>query len=189
MVKTLKMMIMAVLMLLPVCASAQNAGLQKMASILKKTSTITADVVRTRHREAVTKDAVAKGKFTYKNSSKMNIVFSADDKLIMEGKTFTMVRDGKKRVADVGGKSPMEPMLNMLSCIVSGTELKNAKVEDNGSVVTITPQTANGKKQKRQMYQSFVLTIDGKNHLLKSIRLNEKGANYTQFDFSNVIQK
>ena len=35
------------------------------------------------------------------------------------------------------------------------------------------------------MFTSFVVTIDQKAGELRSLRMNEKGKNYTQYDFSN----
>lgn len=47
--------------------------------------------------------------------------------------------------------------------------------------MTITP----AKTKKKQMFSSYVITIDGKAQELRSIRMNQKGGSYTEYTFSN----
>jgi outer membrane lipoprotein-sorting protein len=41
------------------------------------------------------------------------------------------------------------------------------------------------KAKKRAMFSSCVATVDLKSAELRKLRINEKGSNYTQYDFSN----
>jgi outer membrane lipoprotein-sorting protein len=59
------------------------------------------------------------------------------------------------------------------------------EVQGNLCTVTITPVFKDAKVKKRAMFSSCVATVDLKNAELRKLRINEKGRNYTQYDFSN----
>ena len=120
-----------------------------------------------------------------------------NEMLFTDGKTFTMVENGKKQVAQSKGKSnnPFEIFFAVFRDILSeeekDTELSkqvDVKLEKQGNICTVTViPLVDGKAKRRMMYTSFVVTIDLEAAELKSLRIHEKGENYTQFDFSNYI--
>ena len=82
----------------------------------------------------------------------------------------------------------------MLQSIITGgnsssdlSKHPDVSISQSGTdiVLTITPQAASAKAQRRMMFTSFVITIDTKTSEIKSLRMNEKGQNYTQYDFSS----
>ena len=52
-------------------------------------------------------------------------------------------------------------------------------------IITITPEAADKKQQRRMMFSSFVLTVDAATSQLLSLRMNEKAGNYTEYRFSD----
>ena len=52
-------------------------------------------------------------------------------------------------------------------------------------VLTIKPEAGD----KKMMFTSFVLTIDTRAQELRSIRMTQKGSNYTEYKFSNYKLK
>lgn len=116
--------------------------------------------------------------------------------LLMDDNTFTMVTDGKKNVAKGKGNNQFESLLAVFKNITAGEDAAvdlsdMADVEmtkhDNICTLTVIPIVSDEKAKRKMMFTSFVLTIDLKSSELRSLRMNEKGKNYTQYDFSNYV--
>lgn len=176
-------------------AFAQNADLMKQAMEGYKTmSSAKANVKKTVHNEMVTKDVVTTGTFYFKKPAKLCITTNGGkDKLVTDGSTFTIVQNGKATSASGKSNSSLTPLVNAIQGITSGntetdlSDVADVDMERNGNlmVMTVTPITKSAAERKKMMFQSFVITIDQKAGMLKSIRLNGKGKNYEQYDFSN----
>ncbi|MCD8182814.1 MAG: outer membrane lipoprotein carrier protein LolA [Bacteroides sp.] len=174
---------------------AQDAEIQKAAERYKNMNTLAATVVRTKHNDVLTQDIVSRGYFYYKKPDKMCMIFDdGKDMLLMVDNTFTMVADGKKSVAKGKGNNQFESLQavfkNMTADEDSAVDLSDlADVEvakqGNTCVLTVTPIISDAKARRKMMFTSFVLTVDLKRVELKSLRMNEKGNNYTRYDFSN----
>ena len=178
-------------------ASAQDDEMmQKAQERFKNMQTLQADVTVTKHNTMVTKDIVSKGKFYFKKPSRMCLT-AGTDVLLMDGEKFTMVMDGKTQTMSGKGNSQMEALKTMMQNFSAGqesdidlSEIADVDVEKSGNTMTltITPIVTDPKQKRKQLFQSFVVVIDQQKAELKSVRLNEKGKNYTQYDLSNFKQ-
>ena len=178
---------------------AQQAELRKAAiNRYKNASTLTAHVTLTRHNAALTQDAVTKGYFYYKKPNSESMVFkNTKDMLLAVGNTYTMVKGGKQRVtkANGTGNNPFEVLRDIFTNLFTAdsnaklTNMATVKMQKQGHTCTMTimPNVANAKAKRRMMYTSCVVTIDMKSAEIHSLRINERGGNYTQYDFSNYV--
>ncbi|MBO6012727.1 MAG: outer membrane lipoprotein carrier protein LolA [Bacteroidales bacterium] len=175
---------------------AQDADImQKAQERFKNMETLEADVVMTKHNTMVTKDVTSKGKFYFKKPSKMTMSFNEGaDLLLMDGQTFTMVKDGKKQTMSGNGNSQLEALKTLLQNFSAGQEsevdlsdIADVDMERNGDlvVITVTPIVTDAKQKRKMMFTSFVVTVNTKKSELKTVRMNEKGENYTEYEFSN----
>jgi outer membrane lipoprotein-sorting protein len=175
---------------------AQDADImQKAQERFKNMETLEADVVMTKHNTMVTKDVTSKGKFYFKKPSKMTMSFNdGADMLLMDGQTFTMVKDGKKQTMSGNGNSQLEALKTLLQNFSAGQEsevdlsdIADVDMERNGDlvVITVTPIVTDAKQKRKMMFTSFVVTVNTKKSELKTVRMNEKGENYTEYEFSN----
>lgn len=176
---------------------AQESDIRKVAVHYKNMKTMTATATRTKHNAAVADDAVVKGEFYFKNPDKMCMIFNdGKDMLLMDGSVFTMVNNGKKSIAKGETARQFESLQVVFKHLMSGKESDNtinelADVEitkqNHMCVVTVTPVVSDAKAKRRLMFTSFVLTIDTQSSEFKSLRMNEKGQNYTQYDLSGYV--
>ena len=168
---------------------AQNADYQKTVAKYKNAAGITAAATRTKHSAAVKNNASSKGTFYMKKPNKVSIIIDGGkDKLIMNGTTFTMVIKGKKHVTDSKKNAQFATFQTVFQSILSGgqngvdiSKLSDVKLSKSGQnlTITITPDS-----KKKMMFSSFVLVLDTKTSEIKSLRMNEKGKNYTEYTFS-----
>ncbi len=174
---------------------AQDQDVMKQAMEgYKKINSMTASVKKTTHNEMVTNDQVSTGTFYFKKPAKMLISTNGGkDKLVTDGETFTIVQNGKASTASGGGNSALTPLINAIKNITSGNEetdlsdVADVDMERDGDtmVMTIVPITKSAAERRKLIYQSFVIEIDTKAGELRSVRLNGKGKNYEDYEFSN----
>ncbi len=161
----------------------------------KEVKTLSADVTRTRHNAALTSDETTHGRLYFKAPGRMSINFDeVGDELLMDNGVFTMVNGWRKSVAKGPTLSQFEALVAVFKEMVLGIasktplqELANVQTvtENNRCTLTVTPLMGNGNKTgRRLLFSSFVLTIDMKAAEFTSFRMNERGKNYTQYDFS-----
>lgn len=174
-----------------IASFAQQDEFRKAVAKYKNTSSVTASVVKTAHKNALKNDVVTKGNLIMKSPSEVSIVMQGEkDQLLMKGSTFTMVVNGKKHTTSsekniqfVTFQAVFESILSGGAKDISSLNDLTMKKQGNSIILTITPQAANKKAAKRIMFSSFVLTIDTKTSELKSLRMNER-AGYTEYTFS-----
>lgn len=176
-------------------AQAQNQDVMKQAMEgYKNLTSMTAKVTKKVHNEMVTKDVVTNGTFYFKKPAKMCIsTNNGKDKLLTDGETFTIVQDGKATTASAKGNSALTPLVTAIKSITSGesdtdlSDVADVDMERDGDlmIMTVAPIVKKAADRKKMLYQSFVITIDQKAGLLKSVRLNGKGKNYEQYNFSD----
>ncbi len=175
---------------------AQSENDDMMARVqerFKNMQTLTAPVTQTRHNALLTDDVVSKGTFYFKKPVSMCLSFNnGADMLLMKDDQFIMVRDGKSSAMRGKGNSQMEALKTLLKNFSAGQEsdvsiddFADVEVERDGDLMemTIIPRIEDAKARRKMLYSSFVVTVDTKAGELKSIRLNEKGTNYTHYDF------
>lgn len=188
------------IMALTLCTSfstslfAQEDVMKQAMEGYKNLTTLSAKVTKTVHNEMVTKDVVTKGDFYFKKPAKMVITTNqGKDKLLTDGESFTIVNNGKANTANAKGNSALTPLVNAIKGMTSGntdtdlSDVADVDMEKQGNlmIMTIVPITKSAADKRKLMFQSFVITVDSKAGELKSIRLNEKGKNYQQYDFSD----
>ena len=172
--------------------SAQEADIRRLAEHYADVQTLSATVTRTRHNVVLAQDEVTRGHFYLKKPGKMCLSFDNNkDMLLMEAGTFTLVDKGRKSVA----KGRNGQVLGALGVVLRGLFADGAYVPDeaatvtveqsgNRCILTVTPLLKNAKEKRRLMFTSFVLTLDNASGRLLSLRMNERGENYTQYDLT-----
>ena len=189
----MRKLIALLLILLPcLTLSAQEADIRRLAEHYADVQTLSATVTRTRHNVVLAQDEVTQGHFYLKKPGKMCLSFDNNkDMLLMEAGTFTLVDKGRKSVA----KGRNGQVLGALGAVLRGLfadgtytpdEAATVTVEQSGNrcILTVTPLLKNAKEKRRLMFTSFVLTVDNASGRLLSLRMNERGENYTQYDLS-----
>lgn len=173
-------------------AMAQGSDFQRAVSHFKGHGA-TAAATRITHKAALANDATAQGTLTMRQPATVEIsIDGGKDALLMEGSTFTMTVRGKKHTTTSQQNLQFATFQKVFEGILAGgaqdiAALKEVTVKKDGKklVVTITPEAADKKQQRRMMFSSFVLTIDAATSQLLSLRMNEKADNYTEYTFSN----
>lgn len=178
--------------------SAQQAELHKAAERFRAIRSLKMNVVQTRHNVTLIKDITTSGHFFYQEPNRCSMVFpDAKEMLLAVDDTFVMVRDGKQHVAKAKGQgnNPFEVLLDVFHKLLSAdenvdlSEYADVKLSRQGNSCTITtfPKVKNIKSKRRMMYTSCIVIVDLKAAELRSVRIYERGENYTQYDFSNYI--
>lgn len=171
--------------------------MQRAMEKYKSMNTLTANVTQTKHNSMVAKDLESKGNFYFKKPNKMCMTFNnGADMMLMNGDTFTIVKDGVKSTAKGNGNEQLQALTTILKNFSAGQEsdvdlsdIADVDMTKKGNlmIMTVTPIISDPKAKRKMMFTSFVVTIDQKAGELKSLRMNEKGQNYTQYDFSNFV--
>lgn len=193
------------------CAIAQTASVADFAKCVakyKNQAGVSAIAVKTNHKAAVAKDEITYGDMYIAAPDKICITFNdCTDQLIMNAGIFTMTVNGKRHITNSSADAQFATFQAVLESVICGgaktdfASLDNVKMEKSGSdvVITITPKqeapaadaAAKGAKKKGgsrvgKMFSSFVITVNAGTPGLKSLRMNGKGNNYTEYTFTNV---
>ncbi len=181
--------IISTLVLVLICALsfAQNAEYKKTVAKFKNVASLTATATRTVHKAGSTKDKVTTGTLYVKNKGNKVLIQNGKDALLMNGTAFTMKKGPLKAKTDSQKDSRYKTFHDVLVSIFNGgatninhhSDIKTAK---NGTniILTITPAAT----KKKQMFSSYIVTLDGKAQELRSIRMTQKGGSYTEYTFS-----
>lgn len=178
-------------------AGAQQADFQKAVARYKHCTSVTATATKTTHKAALAKDETAKGTLTMKQPAQVSITITeGKDQLLMEGSQFTMVAGGRKHKTSSQKNAQFASFQTVFESILSGgakdiSKLTDLEVKKQGSLLllTITPVADSKKAARRMMFTSFQLVIDTKTSELRSLRMNEKAGNYTEYTFNNFTFK
>ena len=166
---------------------AQNAEYKKAVSKYKNTASLTATATRTVHKAAVAKNKVTAGTLYVKDKGAKVLIANGKDALLMNGTAFTMKKGPLKAKTDSNKDSQYKTFHDVLVSIFNGgatdishnSDIKMVKSGTN-IILTITPVSS----KKKQMFSSFIVTIDGKAQELRSIRMMQKGGSYTEYTFT-----
>lgn len=143
-------------------------------------------VTKTQHRQAVKTDVVTTGTLTIRKPDYVCISTDGDkDQLIMNGTKFTMTMGGRKHTTDSRKNPQFATFQQVLTAVINGQSIPagdDLTVTTRGgqTTVTITPSV---KKKKRQLFTSFVLTVDSKTKAFRLLRMNGRGDDYTEYTF------
>lgn len=192
--KTIWITLMASLLL---CTSlpAQQTDLRKTVVRFRTAGSLTAHVRQTRHLMALTDDIVTEGTLFYRCPDSVSMLFEASgEMLIATGNRYTMVREGKQRVAKTNGKgnNPFEMVRDVMSHLAADsvsarlTEMADVELQPQGNScsLTITPIATEGKGRQRSMFTRCIVVVDLPTAELRSLHIDEPGGNYTRYDFS-----
>ena len=118
-----------------------------------------------------------------------------------------MTVNGKRHITNSSADAQFATFQAVLESVICGgtktdfASLDNVKMEKSGSdvVITITPKqeapaadaAAKGAKKKGgsrvgKMFSSFVITVNAGTPGLKSLRMNGRGNNYTEYTFTDT---
>lgn len=193
------------------CAIAQTVSVAEFAKCVakyKNQAGVSAIAVKTNHKAAVAKDEITYGDMYIAAPDKICITFNdCTDQLIMNAGVFTMTVNGKRHITNSSADAQFATFQAVLESVICGgtktdfASLDNVKMEKSGSdvVITITPKqeapaadaAAKGAKKKGgsrvgKMFSSFVITVNAGTPGLKSLRMNGKGNNYTEYTFTDT---
>ena len=141
-------------------------------------------VTKTVHRKAVKTDVVSTGSMTIRKPEYICISTDNDrDLLIMDGTKFTMTMGGKQHVTDSRKNAQFATFKAVLTAVINGQPIPSGD--------DLTVNTAGGRKtititpvgKKRQLFSSFVLVIDAKTSAFRTLRMNGRGEDYTEYHF------
>lgn len=191
-----------------IAQTASVADFAKCVAKYKNQAGVSAIAVKTNHKAAVAKDEITYGDMYIAAPDKICITFNdCTDQLIMNAGVFTMTVNGKRHITNSSADAQFATFQAVLESVICGgtkndfASLDNVKMEKSGSdvVITITPKqeapaadaAAKGAKKKGgsrvgKMFSSFVITVNAGTPGLKSLRMNGKGNNYTEYTFTNV---
>ncbi len=181
---------------LSLSALAQSANFQKAVVRFKGATRVTAVAIRVDHKAAVANDDKATGTMTIVAPNKMNIsVDNAKEQLDMNGNEFTMVMRGREHKTSSKKDNQFVAFQAVLNAIITGDGSNIEHVpgvcmsEANGILTINMDPTVGQAKKKRMMFSSFVITLDVKKGEIRSLRMNGRGKNYTEYTFSGFIFK
>jgi hypothetical protein len=141
-------------------------------------------VTKTTHKKAVKTDAVTTGTVTIRKPDYICIsVDNNKDQLIMDGTQFTMTMGKRKHVTDSKKNSQFVTFQQVLTAVINNQPIPASEeltilTKGGQKVITITPVS-----KKRQLFSSFVLTIDAKTSAFRTLRMNGRGEDYTEYTF------
>ena len=143
-------------------------------------------VTKTTHKTAVKTDVVTTGTVTIRKPDYICISTDNDkDQLIMDGTQFTMTMGKRKHVTDSKKNAQFVTFQRVLTAVINNQPIPTSEeltilTKGGQKIVTITPD---GKK-KRQLFTSFVLSVDAKTSAFRTLRMNGRGEDYTEYTFS-----
>lgn len=146
------------------------------------TSVSAQTVTKTTHKKAVKTDVVTTGTLTIRKPEYICISTDGDkDQLIMDGTKFTMTMGGRQHVTDSKKNPQFATFHTVLKAVINQQAIPQGDdmtvvTKGNTTTVTIVPT---GKK--RQLFTSFVLTVDAKTKALRTLRMNGRGEDYTEY--------
>lgn len=141
-------------------------------------------VTKTTHKKAVKTDAVTTGTVTIRKPDYICIsVDNNKDQLIMDGTQFTMKMGKRKHVTDSKKNAQFVTFQQVLTAVINNQPIPASEeltilTKGGQKVITITPVS-----KKRQLFSSFVLTIDAKTSAFRTLRMNGRGEDYTEYTF------
>ena len=142
-------------------------------------------VTRTQHRAAIADDAVSTGTMTIRQPDYICITTDKGrEQLIMDGTKFTITTGGRQQTTDSQSNPQFATFHSVLTAVINGQPIpqnNETSVTTMGSrtVITITP----AKTKKRQMFTSFVLTINAETNAFSTLRMNGRGEDYIAYGF------
>ena len=150
--------------------------------LMQCTSVSAQTVTKTSHKKAVKTDVVTTGTLTIRKPEYICISTDGDkDQLIMDGTKFTMTMGGRQHVTDSKKNPQFATFHTVLKAVINQQAIPQSDdmtvvTKGNTTTVTIVPT---GKK--RQLFTSFVLTVDAKTKALRTLRMNGRGEDYTEY--------
>ena len=142
-------------------------------------------VTKTSHKKAVKTDVVTTGTLTIRKPDYICISTDGDkDQLIMDGTQFTMTMGGRKHVTDSKKNPQFATFHAVLKAVINQQPIPQGEdmtLENKGNLTTVTIVPKDQKK--RQLFSSFLLTVDNKTKAIRTLRMNGRGEDYTEYTF------
>ena len=142
-------------------------------------------VTKTSHKRAVKTDVVTTGTLTIRKPDYICISTDGNkDQLIMDGTKFTMTMGRRQHVTDSQKNPQFATFHTVLKAVINQQDIPQGDdltVVTKGNVTTVTIVPTG--KGKRQLFTSFVLTVNAKTKALHTLRMNGRGEDYTEYLF------
>lgn len=171
---------------------AQAVDFQKAVRKFKGMSSVVAVATRVDHKAAVANDEKFIGTMTIVAPDKMNIsVADGKEQLDMTGDEFTMVMRGREHKTSSKKDNQFVAFQAVLKAIINADggkldEISGVTLTQEGDIITIKMDPSIGEeKKKRMLFSSFLITLDSKKGEFRTLRMNGRGKNYTEYSFSS----
>ena len=184
----------AFLLLLCLCSTISHAHTSLFQSVAARYKTIqsaTAMVTKT-----INNGASSTGILNIRKPDLVSITTNGNqEKLIMQGNTFTMTYEGRDMQTDSRKNQQFTPNYSVLTSLINGgttdiSSLEDVKVEkrSNNIVITVTPPS--GWFWRRGLFKSFVLVLNSQTSEFRSLSINMRNGTdmtytFTDFKFKN----
>lgn len=193
---TRKIYVFLLLCLFSLVTFAQDADFKKAVSRFKGVTLVTAKATRIDHKAAVANDDQFSGSMVIQRPDRMNIsVADGKEQLDMNGDDFTMVTRGREHKTSSKKDNQFVAFQAVLTSIINADinrlfNVPGVSISKSGDILTISMDPSVGQeKKKRMMFSSFVVTLDIKKGELRTLRMNGRGKNYTEYTFSDFVFK
>lgn len=179
---------LGVLVLFAQTSNVEQEFKAKLESVSSKNSTISCNFTQTKKVKNIKHLVESYGQFFYDNSGLMALIYAKPkgDKVVMSGKEFTVVANGKKFTSDASSNPMMAQISYMMQACMSGNVGQLGRgwgmsVEKNEGDyrVVLTPTDRRVKKY----ISGMVMLFDKANITLNQLRIEESAGGYTEYRF------
>lgn len=157
-----------------------------MAARYKTIQSATATVTKT-----PSKGTTTHGTLTIRKPDLVSITTNGNqEKLVMQGTTFTMTYGGRDMQTDSRRNQQFTTFHTVLTSLINGStadvsSLKDVTVAMSGQTVVITITPPAGPFWRRGLFKSFVLVLDTQTSAFKTLKMEERGGNSTTYTFTD----
>jgi outer membrane lipoprotein-sorting protein len=165
---------------------------EKIKTQNARISTLNCRFKQTKHLAIMEKDIVSTGRFYYQQPDKLSLHYDTPkgDLMTMNGDSFMIITNGKRRIASSKNNSKLKTLQIMLtSCmrgdidaVIAHTSAKATYTEESKNyIITLVPA---GAEQNKNI-SKIVLTVSKLNMEMISLRIDENKDNYTLYELTD----
>lgn len=160
--------------------------------MLKATGTIhsiESDFRQIKHLDVFDENIESKGRFYYKEGNLvcLNYTQPAQYRIVICGNKIMSETQGSKNTVNLKSNKLMQELQNMLAACMTGdlSKLSGYKLDIYDSISHYTIHVKPESKSLLTYISGFEINVDKKSFSVNKLRINESGANYTDYLFSN----
>ena len=168
---------------------AEIASFNKILKETAEMKSLQADFTQFKKLGFVDKEIISSGKIYIVHPVKMSWVYTSPTNyaMIFKNNKIYINDQGKKNTIDVGNNKQFEKISKLMASGFSG-DLSSSKEYTVSYFKTSTHNLVYVKpngKDVQQYIQQIILSFDKKDHQISSLKLLEKGGNFTRFELKN----